>query len=454
VFPIILILVLSIGWASYVQTGRTPQELFDYIDHSLQSYPSLELLVNPVISILRDWLDLPSLQERRSYKFFIPPAPPLNLALKSITTPVVSYSKGQHRVLHVGIGQPIPTIEAAAKLAKDGDIVEIQSGEYYGDVAVWQQKALIIRGVGGNARLYANGKSAEGKAIWVMRNGNFLVENIEFFYTKVPDKNGAGIRFEQGNLVLRNCLFYGNEDGLVVSNKKETTVDIENSEFAYNGAGDGQSHDIYIGSIKKFSISGSYIHHANIGHLIKSRAAMNIIVYNRITDEIGGRASYEIDLPNGGIARIIGNIIQQGLDIENSTLISYGEEGYSWPNNTLYLINNTVVNDDPFGGSFLRVAPHADKVISANNLFIGVGELHSEDKITSINDVYSDWRIFTRPQRYDYSLNDLGQKLVIPKDQSTKFPELIDLYPREEYLHPRQTRSLTGHPRYPGAEQY
>jgi hypothetical protein len=46
--------------------------------------------------------------------------------------------------------------------------------------------------------LLAAGHSAEDKAILVVRNGEVRIENIEFRGTRVPDGNGAGIRFERG----------------------------------------------------------------------------------------------------------------------------------------------------------------------------------------------------------------------------------------------------------------
>jgi hypothetical protein len=67
-------------------------------------------------------------------------------------------------------------------------------------------------------------------------------------------------------------------------------------------------------------------------------------LYNRITDE-NGSGSYEIDMPNGGKTYIIGNIIEQGVNSQNSIIITYQEEG-THPNNTdheLFVVNNTVV---------------------------------------------------------------------------------------------------------------
>lgn len=47
--------------------------------------------------------------------------------------------------LRVGSQEKIIRIAEAARLAKDGDTVEILPGEYRGDVAVWQQKTCHPR---------------------------------------------------------------------------------------------------------------------------------------------------------------------------------------------------------------------------------------------------------------------------------------------------------------------
>jgi hypothetical protein len=81
-------------------------------------------------------------------------------------------------------------------------------------------------------------------------------------------------------------------------------------------------------------VTGSYFHHADVGHLLKSRAARSHILYNRLTDETGGRASYELEFPNGGLAYVVGNVIEQAATTENETIISFGAEGYR-PRNEL-----------------------------------------------------------------------------------------------------------------------
>ncbi|MDE2441248.1 MAG: hypothetical protein KGP14_09505, partial [Betaproteobacteria bacterium] len=121
----------------------------------------------------------------------------------------------------VGPGEKITSVTEAAKLARDGEVIEIRPGVYRGQTAVWTQDKLVIRGEGGRPVMLADGKSAEGKAIWVIRGGKVQVENIEFRGARVPTGNGAGIRFENGQLVVRTCAFFDNEMGILTANRAE-----------------------------------------------------------------------------------------------------------------------------------------------------------------------------------------------------------------------------------------
>lgn len=358
------------------------------------------------------------------------------------------------RILRVGPGQTIRTIAAAAALARDDDSIEIDAGDYPGDVAIWKQKRLTIRGIGARPadrpRLVAAGASAENKAIWVVRGGDIRVENIEFTGARVAAKNGAGIRLEQGRLVIRNCRFIDNENGILTAGG-DVELDIENSEFGHNGAGDGYSHNLYVGPLRRLRVSGSYFHHAQVGHLLKSRAAENHILYNRLTDESGGRASYELDLPNGGIAYVIGNIIEQSATTENSNIIAFGAEGYTHPANELYLINNTLINHRPDGGTFLTVKPGASAVKAYNNLLLGKRPLNTGIDGSFANNPNVDAASFVLADRHDYRVvkGSTLERSYTPPGSANQ----VDLAPTREYAHPLATRALVGTPTLPGARQ-
>ncbi|MEW6677499.1 MAG: right-handed parallel beta-helix repeat-containing protein [Pseudomonadota bacterium] len=239
----------------------------------------------------------------------------------------------------------LQTPSQAAPIAKDGDTVEIEAGEYFGDAAVWRAHNLLLRGVNGKAHLYSRGVMARNKAIWLIQGNNTVVENIGFHDARVRDRNGAGIRLEGTNLVVRNCLFRHNENGLLTGVNPDSEVFIENSEFDENGHGDGKSHNAYIGKIKMLTVTDSYLHQALIGHQLKSRALENRISGNRFEDGPNGRSSYLIDLPNGGVATIEGNTLLQGPMAENSTMVSFGAEKAAHPTHRLVVRNNLFKNE-------------------------------------------------------------------------------------------------------------
>lgn len=356
------------------------------------------------------------------------------------------------RVWLVKPGSAIATVAEAARLAGDGDEVDIEAGDYVRDVAVWPQKRLTLRGVHGRVRLIADGAAAEGKAIWVLRDGDFRVENIEFIGARVAAKNGAGIRFEKGHLTVRNCLFRDNEMGILTNNDPTSELDVAGSEFGPNGYHDGRfHHNLYVGLIARVRVTGSYFHHALDGHLLKSRARESYILYNRLTDETGGQASYELEFPSGGRAWVMGNLIEQEAATGNKTMVSFGAEGYAWPENDLYLVHNTLLDNLPEGGQFLAVRPGGGKLVVVNNLLIGAGSLIETGVGEFGGNVRGERDALVDARSYDYRLTPassiVGMALPEPKAIGQS------LRPEYEYRHPRQIRVWSGHRLRPGAMQ-
>jgi len=273
-------------------------------------------------------------------------------------------------------GAPMSFQDALAR-AQDGDLIEVLPGTYKGQVGVIGQRRLTIRGMSPRPVFDADGRYADGKASWVVRDGDITIENIEFRNNRVPDGNGAGIRFEKGKLLLRSCRFVDNENAVLTANAGDAELSIESSEFAQapHRVG-GLHHLLYVGRIGRFSVTGSRFHQGFEGHLIKSRARVSRIAYNLIYDGPGGEASYEVDLPNGGDAVVIGNIIGQSADTQNPVVVAYGAEGKAWEKNRLLLAHNTLVSDFPLAW-FLRAWPEKltpeTEIRAVNNLTVGVG---------------------------------------------------------------------------------
>ena len=172
-----------------------------------------------------------------------------------------------------------------------------------------------------------------------------VVDGFSFSGSAVPDNNGAGICSNAGNLTVRNIIFSNNQEGILTNSNPVVTVTITYSEFGYNGAGDGYSHNLYVGAVKALVIDNSYFHDANVGHEIKSRALSTTITNNRIIDGPGSTASYSADLPNGGVASIRNTVIEKGPNAQNQTIVHFGGERAPYAGSSLTMTGNTIVND-------------------------------------------------------------------------------------------------------------
>ncbi len=294
----------------------------------------------------------------------------LLLTLLSAITPAAT--------LLVGPQAPALSLAEALKTAQDGDTVALLPGQYKGQTGVISQRQLTLRAVSERPVLLFEGRVAERKAMLVVRGGDVTIENIEFRGARADDANGAGIRHESGKLTVRNCLFLDNENGILTGNDANAELVVEDSEFglAPRIVG-GLHHLLYVGRIGRFSIRGSRFYSGHEGHLIKSRARESRITYNLIYDGDEGQASYEIDLPNGGLAWVIGNIIGQGARSQNPVMVAYGGEGSAWPKNGLYVSHNSFVGNPWPPSWFLRVfedrLPAGIEVKAINNIALGLG---------------------------------------------------------------------------------
>lgn len=342
-------------------------------------------------------------------------------------------------IWEVGTGKLYVKPSTVSTLVNDGDTVFIQAGEYKKDVCIWRAHNLHLIGVGGKAHLNAEKTAYGGKAIWVIAGNNTYIENIEFSNCEVVDLNGAGIRLEGKNLWVRSCYFHDNQDGILAGDNPDSDVVVEFSEFGYNGAGDGYSHNIYINHVRSLLFQYNYVHHSFYGHEIKSRAYKNVILYNRITNE-DGSASYEIDLPNGGPCLIMGNIIQQSKFSDNNSIISYAREGLSNPApHNFYFINNTVINEEDKGIA-LNIQTNADTVFSANNIFAGpmsilVGIPKTYLNLNNVVNASLAQLNFLSTSNYDYQLT--SQSPGIDSAYNLNLDYLgYSLIPDKEYLHP------------------
>jgi len=310
------------------------------------------------------------------------------------------------KVLRVGPGRQYRKPCQAIAAARPGDEIQIDARgnrTYRGDVCAWSTNRLTIIGVGGRAHIDAAGKSSQGKAIWVIAGNDTTIENIEFSGARVRDQNGAGIRQEGANLLVEHCYFHDNQEGILAGDNPASSIVIDSSVFARNGAGDGFSHNLYINHVRSFTLRYSYSTDARVGHLVKSRALRNYILYDRLTGE-QGTDSYELDLPNGGLSYVIGTVIEQGTNTQNPNMLAYGEEANLNPDSHLYAVNDTFVNDLHHGDSIFVGSQVTQPVLAENDISTGSTSFVSQRTAHTPHDCITVHPEFVSPARYDYSL--------------------------------------------------
>ncbi|HEX4260760.1 MAG TPA: calcium-binding protein, partial [Acetobacteraceae bacterium] len=269
-----------------------------------------------------------------------------------LPTPAFTAPTAGQTVLTVGAGEEFSTLSAAIAASSNGDLIEVQAGTYTNDFSVINDR-VTIEGVGGMVNLVATTTPPNDKAILVT-NTDITIENVAFSGSTVPDAlggNGAGIRYQAGNMTLINDEFTDNQDGLLADPDPSGTITIDHSVFDNNGvsnpslAGYGYTHNLYVNEVGQLTIENSVFEHANVGHEIKSRADNTTIENNLIEDTATGTASYEIDLPDGGNAVVENNTIEKGPDAQNNNVIHFGGEGIPYANSALTVSGNTFVND-------------------------------------------------------------------------------------------------------------
>lgn len=354
-------------------------------------------------------------------------------------------------VVQVGPERRFKSLAAAARGVAPGARIEVDAGDYVADVAVWEQPDLTIVAVGGRVRLLAGGAAAEGKGIWVVRAENLRAEGFDFEGAVVSSRNGAGIRLERGSLHVVDCRFLHNETGILTSNDPSVRLTVTRCEFGYNLRPDGQSHHLYAGQIAELRVSGSYFHDARIGHLLKTRAAVSRITYNRLTDETTGSASYELEFPNGGLAVVVGNIIEQSPWTDNPYMVRFGAEQLKWTRNELYLVHNTLIDRLPAGGHFLGVITGTSEVVVANNVLMGSGRIETAGVGRLVGNFQVGSDAFEQTTPDDYRLRPASG--LLGKAAPPVAVAGLNLAMQAEYVHPRSTQPLAGLPHSPGAVQ-
>lgn len=372
-------------------------------------------------------------------------------------------------------------------LVNDGDTIYLDGAVYANDAVKWTKKKLVFIGLGlgaNRATLQYTGDIPNGKGIWVFETAgtcdDTYIENIVFDGAQISDldgANGAGIRYQANNLRVNLCKFMNCQNGILEGNGAVTTsnVIIENSEFLNNGyqlpndpTYSGYEHNIYISaSADTLWVENCYFHDPRgQANSLKTRAQRSFILYNFI-DERVGYGSWELNIAQGGLNIIMGNVIIQGTGGANHGIISYDAATNALED--FYFVNNTVINEYSGNNKYFSIVPSSGintfkiynnifaSVPSASNTIYG-GNVPSV--LDSSNNIYANDYLtlgFANTGNDDYSLTALSTYIIDKGISAGTANSGFSLNPSWEYRHclnPQGPRFLNGSAIDFGAYEY
>jgi len=284
------------------------------------------------------------------------------------------------RTLEVGPGRALTGPSQAAAVAKDGDRVVFDPGVYR-ECAIWNASHLTLEARLAPATMnrtvmtqsIVTGPVCGGRALFYFIGGDILVRGLSFQHARDGDHNGAGILMEGANLTVENSEFQDNEDGILTGGPAGSVVRVRRSVFIGNGSCQGAcAHALYAGArIARLEVMGCVFFDTHVGHDIKSRARMTVVRDNRIEDGPNGTSSYLIELPDGGDAEIVNNVLRKGLRSDNRDVaISIGVESNRNPTHSLDIRGNRFTSDLAEAVRFVRNSTRTPARL-VNNTLIG-----------------------------------------------------------------------------------
>ncbi len=215
-------------------------------------------------------------------------------------------------------GEGYRTLEEALDSNRGRDFTVMIAPGVYRECAVQQAGRVTFKAVQPGTAIFEG--ACEGKAALVLRGEGSVIDGLVFRGIRVPDGNGAGIRIEIGDLVVRNAMFLDSQEGILGGTDEPANVTIDRSTFSGLGQcheTEDCAHSIYLGNSGSVTITNSRFERGQGGHYVKLRVPKVRITDNSFDDTAGSRTNYMIDLPEGGTGEIARNTFVQGTRKEN-----------------------------------------------------------------------------------------------------------------------------------------
>ncbi|WP_437876983.1 right-handed parallel beta-helix repeat-containing protein [Sorangium sp. So ce513] len=273
----------------------------------------------------------------------------------------------------VGRGKPYSSLAEVAPRLAAGDVVEVQGDATYpGDVffrkSGTESQKITIRGVRVNGRRPV----LSGGSNTVIFGGNhYVFEGFE-----VTKGSGRCVFNKAHDVTIRDAaVHHCPGHGILGADSESGSLTLEYVEVYAAGSGDTR-HPIYIATDEEtrpgsvFRMRHCYVHDANGGNNVKSRAERNEIYYNWIE----GAKYHEIELigPDGqaeGLARedsdVVGNVF---VKTGKHFVARVGGDGTGQTFGRFRFVNNTFLLA-PGSNVAIRMFDGIESVEMSNNVF-------------------------------------------------------------------------------------
>lgn len=274
-------------------------------------------------------------------------------------------------------GQSFQTIDDAVQSVRMGTATILIAPGVYHQCTVQAGGVITFKAIQPGTAIF-DGTTCEGKAAFVLRGQGSTVDGLVFRGMRVGDGNGAGIRTEIGDLVVRNSMFLDSQEGILGGHPSGQKITIDRSTFAGLGQCDESpscSHSIYLSNQGSVTITNSRFERGTGGHYVKLRVPRVTITDNSFDDTKGRKTNYMIDLPEGSTGLITRNTFVQGAGKENhSGLIVVSAEAKTYRATGLRVEGNdaTLAPNAPTNPAFVANMSGDQLAVGANRLGPGI----------------------------------------------------------------------------------
>ena len=240
-------------------------------------------------------------------------------------------------------GRGFSTLDAAVREIGDGEGTVIIAAGVYRQCAVQTAGRITFRAAQAGTAIFER-TMCEDKAALVLRGRGSAVDGLVFRGYGNTAGNGAGIRSEQGDLLVVNSTFLDSQQGVGGGAPNRQRIVIDRSSFAGLGQCNRSAncaHAVYMKTPGSVAITNCRFERGTGGHYVKLRVAQVAVTDNSFDDSAGHDTNYMIDLPDGAIGLIARNSFVQGLHKDNDgVMIGVAAESRIYPSAGLTVEGN------------------------------------------------------------------------------------------------------------------